>query len=125
MVAYGIILALEAALAAYRDGQSWLEALLHYLESNRDFTMGFIRDRMPDVSMTKPEGTFLAWLDCRKANLPCRPSEFFLKHAMVALNEGSSFGPGGEGFVRLNYGCPRTLLEQGLERMARSLNRLR
>ena len=71
--------------------------------------------------MTKPEATYLAWLDCRKANLPCTPARFFLNFARVALNDGKKFGPGGEGFVRLNFGCPRSLLAEGLDRLAAAL----
>ncbi len=115
------ILALEAGLAAYRAGQPWLAALLRYLERNRDFTAGFVKDHLPGITMTRPEGTFLAWLDCRSAGLPSKPAKFFLKNARVALNEGSNFGPGGNGFVRLNFACPRALLAEGLERMAHAL----
>jgi len=106
-----------AGLAAYRDGQEWLDALLVYLESNRDFLYNVISDRLPGIHMARPEGTFLAWLDCREADLPVTPSEFFLNHARVALQDGADFGPGGKGFARLNFGCPRSMLEQALTRM--------
>ena len=73
------------------------------------------------------EGTYLAWLDCRQAGLPADvpPGKFFLDEAKVALNEGSTFGRGGEGFVRLNFGCPRAILEEALERMRDALGRAR
>jgi cystathionine beta-lyase len=67
------------------------------------------------------EGTYLAWLDCRNAGIAGNPQKFFLEKAKVALNDGPSFGRGGEGFVRLNFGCPRAVLTQALERMARAL----
>jgi cystathionine beta-lyase len=67
--------------------------------------------------MTIPEATYLAWLDCREAGIPGNPHEFFLQRAGVALNDGATFGPGGAGFVRLNFGCSRALLAEGLERM--------
>ena len=75
--------------------------------------------------MIKPEATFLAWLDCRQAGIPdeVSPHAFFLKEAGVALNEGAKFGPGGEGFVRLNFGCPRAALSEALERMEEALRR--
>jgi cystathionine beta-lyase len=73
------------------------------------------------MRMAAPEGTYLAWLDCREANLPANPSEFFLKHAQVALMPGPDYGRGGEGFLRLNFGCPRSTLQDALERMERAL----
>jgi cystathionine beta-lyase len=72
------------------------------------------------VTLTAPEATYLAWLDCRAAGI-ADPFTFFLEKAKVALNDGRLFGHGGEGFVRLNFGCPRALLAEGLERMARAL----
>jgi cystathionine beta-lyase len=116
------LLALVAATAAYRDGEPWLRGLLRYLESNRDLIHEFAGRRLPEISVTQPEGTFLAWLDCRRANLPCKPAKFFIKYGRVALNEGKNFGPGGEGFVRMNFGCPRSVLEEGLNRMAAALD---
>jgi len=111
-----------AALVAYRDGQSWLEALLQYLEANRDFVMQYVRQHMPQITMAKPEGTYLAWLDCRQVGLPHDdPYTFFLEGAKVALNDGVTFGPGGEGFVRLNFGCPRATLQQALDNMRQAL----
>ncbi len=121
MVPGANLLGYAAALAAYRETHSWLEELLSYLESNRDLILEFVASRLHGVSMPSPEGTFLAWLDCRGAGLSETPSSFFLKHARVALNDGRHFGQGGEGFVRLNFGCPRSVLQEGLERMARAM----
>jgi cystathionine beta-lyase len=72
--------------------------------------------------MAPPEGTYLAWLDCRQARIPnADPYAFFLERAKVALNDGKTFGRGGDGFVRVNFGCPRALLTEGLDRMRRAL----
>ncbi len=125
MVQAGNILGYTAMLAAYRDGQPWLDELLRYLESNRDFLVKYVRSNFPKIEMGVPEGTYLAWLDCRKAGVPGHdPFTFFLESGRVAFNDGKTFGRGGEGFVRLNFGCPRALLEQGLERMTTALARL-
>jgi len=125
MVQSGNILGYTAMLAAYRDGQPWLDELLRYLESNRDFLVKYVRSNFPKIEMGVPEGTYLAWLDCRKAGVPGHdPFTFFLEAGRVAFNDGKTFGRGGEGFVRLNFGCPRALLEQGLERMTTALARL-
>jgi cystathionine beta-lyase len=116
------ILGYTAALAAYRDGQPWLDDLLRYLEANRDFLARYVGEHLPGLSMVAPEGTYLAWLDCRGAHLPQDdPFTFFLDRGKVAFNDGSAFGARGQGFVRLNFGSPRVQLEQGLERMRAAL----
>lgn len=114
------VLGHTAAVAAYREGDDWLEALLRYLQANRDFLVREVAARLPGVRVTPPEATYLAWLDCRETGL-ADPYAFFLSEAKVALNDGTSFGPGGEGFVRLNFGCPRALLGDALGRMAGAL----
>lgn len=106
-----------AALAAYAEGEPWLEALLAYLEANRNYLADFVNNELPGVRMAKPEGTYLAWLDCRGMGV-ANPQQFFLEEAKVGLNDGAWFGAEGKGFVRLNFGCPRELLREGLERMA-------
>ena len=106
-----------AALAAYRDSGPWLEALLTYLEANRDLVVAFVREHLPGVQVAAPEGTYLAWLDCREAGIPGNPYDFFRARARVMLNDGATFGSGGEDFVRLNFGAPRALVAEGLERM--------
>jgi len=117
------LLGYTAALAAYRKGGEWLAQVLAYLEANRDFLAEHVAEYLPGVHMIVPEGTYLAWLDCRALNLPARPAAFFLEHAHVALNEGERFGQGGEGFARLNFGCPRATLVEALERMRGALER--
>ncbi len=109
---------------AYQEGAPWLNALLEYIESNRDYLYDIVTNDMPGIRMAKPEGTFLAWLDCRDANIAGNPSDFFLESARVAVNDGRWFGSGGEGFVRLNFGCPRSLLEEALQRMKSALTLL-
>ena len=115
------IMGFEAALAAYRYGQLWLTEVLRYLEANRDFLADYVNDHLPGITMVRPEGTYLAWLDCSQAGIPDNPSQFFLQEAGVALNDGCAFGRGGEGFVRLNFACPRSTLEEALDRMKRAL----
>jgi cystathionine beta-lyase len=116
------VLGHAAAVAAYREGDEWLQALLRYLEDNRDFLASEVARRLPGVRMGLPEATYLAWLDCRETGLD-DPYTFFLEHARVALNDGRPFGAGGEGFVRLNFGCPRALLADAIARMAAALER--
>jgi cystathionine beta-lyase len=118
------ILGFVAALAAYRDGADWLKALLAYLTANRNLLVDYIQHQLPGIHTTCPQATYLAWLDCRKIPSINNPQHFFLRQAKVAFNDGATFGPGGEGFVRLNFGCQRALLMQGLERLKTALTRL-
>ena len=106
-----------AAVAAYSQGQGWLDNLLGYLRTNRDITVNYIREHLPNIRVTAPEGTYLAWLDCTNVPALSQPYQFFLKQAHVALSDGKQFGAPGEGHVRLNFGCRRELLLQALERM--------
>ena len=115
------LLALTAALAAYQHGSDWLRELLIYLAANRDYLLDDVDRHLPDMRITVPEATYLAWLDCRNAGIIGNPHSWFLNQARVALNDGATFGPGGEGFVRLNFGCPRTTLIAGLERIRHAL----
>jgi cystathionine beta-lyase len=114
------VLGYTAAYAAYHDGQPWLDELTRYLEANRDFTVEYVRTRLPGVRTAVPEATYLAWLDCTGAGpAAADPFSFFLNQARVALSDGSLFG--GQGFVRLNFGCPRSRLTEALERMCEAL----
>ena len=101
-----------------------LDRKLELLQSRaREMTpRNYVRRHLPGVSMVAPEGTYLAWLDCRNAGpAAADPFTFFLERAKVALNDGALFGAGGQGFVRLNFGTPRALLTEGLERMRQAL----
>ena len=113
-----------AALAAFRHGQQWLDQLLVYVEANCDYMLEYLAAHMPAIKCYKPEGTFLAWLDCRQAGIPGNPHKFFLEQARVAVNDGLVFGQDGEGFVRLNFACPRATLTEALERMRGALEAL-
>ena len=85
--------------------------------------MDFIHNELPFITMGTPEGTYLAWLDCREAGLESCHYQFFLDKARVALNDGAAFGRPGAGFVRLNFGCPRSMLARALDCMKDALIR--
>ena len=119
------IFGLAAMEAVYRHGEDWLRELLGYLEGNRDFLLAFLAERTPGIKAVRPEGTYLAWLDCRGLGMDGdRLRRFLIDEAKVGLNDGRDFGPMGEGFARLNFGCPRALLQEGLERLAAAAGRL-
>ncbi len=105
-----------AALAAYRDSRQWHLELLDYLRANRDLVEESV-GRMPGISMRHVEATYLAWIDCTKLERE-NPAAFF-EEAGVGLSDGKSFG--GRGFMRLNFGCPRSLLQESLHRMENAL----
>lgn len=119
------VLGMVAAEAAYGDPEcdAWLMALRQYLTANRDFLVKYVDTHFPNVKTTVPQATYLAWLDWRGTEIGGNAYKFFLEEAKVALNNGINFGQAGEGFVRVNMGCPRATLEEGLERMRKALNR--
>lgn len=125
-VAHGIapgpnILGIAAAAAAYREGDAWLEQTLGYLRSNRDLLDRFVKERLPEVTMHAPEGTYLAWLDFRRSAFADDPAAALLERAKVALNGGADYGAGGNGFARLNFATSAAILEEGLERIRSAL----
>ena len=113
------LLGYTAALAAYRDSEPWRQALLAYLRGNRDLLLREVAG-MPGLRTWPVEATYLAWIDARGLGVP-DPAAFF-EGAGVGLSDGAPFGA--PGYVRLNFGCPRSLLEEALQRMKRGLSRV-
>ncbi|MBP7213727.1 MAG: PatB family C-S lyase, partial [Anaerolineaceae bacterium] len=119
------VLALIAAKAAYEFGDEWLAEQLVYLQGNRDFIDEMISGGdLPGIKWSKPEATFLAWLDCRDLPVEGNLQEFFMRTAKVCMNDGSTFGKAGEGFLRLNYGSTRAVLKQALDQMTEAIRAL-
>ena len=122
LVSTPTLLSMTAAKAAYQKCEGWLADLINYLSANRDFLFQFLKKNIPQIQFTPLQGTYLAWLQCSQLDLKPNPYDFFLNKAKVALNDGRMFGPEGEGFVRLNFGCPRSLLKNALDRMKESID---
>jgi len=110
---------LEALKAAYSDGEPWLEALLGYLQQNRDYIFDFFKTEIPLVKPLKPEATFLMWLDFSQLmnRLGARFNHWLINEAGLGLNNGAMFGAGGDSYQRLNFGCPRSTIEQALMKL--------
>jgi cystathionine beta-lyase len=114
-----------AAEAAYNTGSQWLDSLLDYLEENARCVRKELGRIAPQISIAQSEGTFVLWLDCRELGIPLEElNQFFVQEAGIAFNEGSSFGPVGLGFQRMNIGCPRSLIKEALSRLERALSAL-
>ncbi len=108
--------------AAYRDGEAWLDALLIYLEKNADTLVDFIQTRLPEVKVSKPEGTYLVWLDFRAYFTNDKElQKFLVQTAKVGLNAGRNFGTQGEGFARINIATQRSVLLEALTRIENAL----
>ncbi len=108
----------EAMEAAFRHGDEWLEQLLPYIEGNITFAREYCAEHIPLIRPNRPEATYLLWLDCRELGLTDDElADFFVKQAGLGLNRGISFGAGGEGFMRMNLACPRSILALALVRL--------
>jgi cystathionine beta-lyase len=119
------VLSIVASESAYRYGGEWLDQLLTYLQANVDFLTTYLAQHIPQIKVIQPEGTYLVWLDCRELGLD-RDSldELTLKQAGIALDPGHFFGPEGEGFNRINIGCPRAILEQACKNLKTAVQNL-
>jgi cystathionine beta-lyase len=112
------IFGISAAEASYRDGDEWLGELMGYLGENYRFVTGYISRQMPEITVSPLEATYLVWMDFRKWKLP--PDELkkrLIHEAGLGFVDGREFGPGGEGFQRMNIGCPRSTIEEAMERL--------
>lgn len=109
--------------AAYRGGDEWLNQLLNYLQSNRDLVIDYFQQHIPQIKVTKPEATYLMWLDCRQLQLKdSELRQFFIEDCKLGLNPGAMFGEGGSGFMRLNIGTRRDLIMESLEKIKKALS---
>lgn len=116
------VMGLVACKAAYTKGEDWLEALKDYLAENLKLLRSFLEANIPQIKLIEPQGTYLVWLDCTSLGLSDKAlDEFIIHRAKLWLDAGTMFGQGGSGFQRINIACPRSLLQQALEQLARGL----
>jgi cystathionine beta-lyase len=112
--------------AAYNQGDEWLEQVLDYLQGNLDYLKEYMENEIPKIKVIDPEGTYLIWLDCRDLDMDNKNlSNFMKKNAKVGLEDGFIFGESGSGFMRMNIACPRSILNEALNRIENAVNRLR
>ena len=112
------IMTLVAQIAAYREDTTWLESLKRYIENNIAIVERFFSDHDLGIVPIRPQASFLVWLDCRALGMSqTELMDLFRKKAKIIPSNGTSYGPGGEGFVRLNIGCPAPVLNEALNRL--------
>ena len=111
-----------ATIAAFSQGEEWRRAMLDYVQGNIDFVIDYCREHIPAIRPLRPQASFLVWLDCRGLGLNHDELiDLFVRKARLALNDGEMFGQGGEGFMRLNVGSPRSIIREALERLRKAL----
>ena len=114
---------LIACQAAYEEGEPWLLALKTYLQKNLIFVREYLRERLPEIGLIEPEGTYLLWLDFRELGLTEDEREsLIVDKARLWLDSGTMFGAGGDGFERINMACPKATLKEALERLAQAVH---
>lgn len=117
---------MAACQAAYEAGADWLEQLKRYLAGNLAYIRQFLREKLPDIALIEPEGTYLVWLDLRKLGLTEQQQrQLIVQDAKLWLDTGTLFGQGGEGFERINIACPRTTIEQAMQRLEHAVHKTR
>jgi cystathionine beta-lyase len=115
-------LSIAAFEAAYREGDHWLDALMQYLETTRDFAADFIAREIPQIKLIKPEATYLLWLDCRGLGMgDAQLRDFFVRSCKVGMNPGTVFGEGGSGFMRMNIGARRVVIINALNSILKNI----
>lgn len=113
---------LVANMAAFEHGEEWLEQLLKYIEGNVEYIISFCKENIPQIKPNRPDCTYLMWLDCKGLGLEGdKLVDFFINKAGLGLNDGRSFGEGGEGYMRLNVACSRILLEKAMNQLKEAI----
>jgi cystathionine beta-lyase len=125
-VANGNIFGNTASIAAYTNGHKWLDALLDYIDNNVEFVKDYCGKMIPEIVPVQPEATYMIWLDCRRFGMSGKDLQnFFVHKAGVGMNEGSTFGPGGEGFMRMNLGTTHQTVMKAMEQIERAVASVR
>ena len=112
-------------ITAYTECDYYADELMEYLEVNKDYVVSFIKERIPRIKLAEPEATYLLWLDCRELNMSQKElKEFFFDKAKLGLNDGSTFGVEGTGFMRINIACPKVTVVEAMNRLEKAVNEL-
>lgn len=119
------VFGIEALIAAYNEGEDWLDQLLEYLQGNRDYLVSFISKRIPKLKVVIPQATYLIWINCKSFSISSGEiCEKAFVEGKVRINDGKTYGETGDGFIRINIACSRDLLIDALERLEKVLETL-
>jgi cystathionine beta-lyase len=122
----GNIFGTVASVAAYSEGHEWVDALMDYINFNVGYVQKYFRELIPEITAVQPEATYMIWLDCRKFEMPGKDLQhFFINKAGIGMNEGSTFGPGGEGFMRMNLATTHETVKRAMEQIEKAVAQLR
>lgn len=117
---------LVAFEAAYEKCENWLEQLIEHIDGNMQYVIEFINEKLPMIKTSKPEGTYLMWLDFNGVGIPQdKIQDFLINEAKVAMNDGATFGENGKGFFRMNVACPRYMVEEAMEKIEKAIRNLK
>jgi cystathionine beta-lyase len=115
-----------ASEAAYTHGHDWLDALVEYIAANIEYVKDYCEAKIPEIITVEPEATYMIWLDCRKLGMDGKELQyFFVNKAGIGMNEGSMFGPGGEGFMRMNVGTTLDTVKKAMEQIEKAVSLIR
>lgn len=118
-------LGIAAMEAAYRHGHEWLDEAIDYIQKNNRLVKKYVEAEIPELTAMEPEGSYLVWIDCRKLGLSDKELLALFLDGGIALGNGAKYGPGGEGFIRINVACPRSLVQDGVERMKKAVDSMK
>jgi len=122
----GNIFGMEASIAAYSNGVEWIDKMLEYVNNNMNLVYDYCRAKIPLIKPVKAEATYLVWLDCSNLGMDdISLRKFMIEKARLGLNDGPAFGPGGNGFQRMNVACPRSVVHEALERLEKAVKILK
>lgn len=122
----GNIFGTIASVAAYSHGHDWLDALVDYIDINMEYVIDYCDRMIPEIIPIQPEATYMIWLDCRKFGMSGKELQnFFVHKAGIGMNEGSGFGPGGEGFMRMNLGTTHSIVIKAMEQIEKAVSLIR
>ena len=112
--------------AGYEEGAEWLDELMVYLKGNVDFLRKYLQEYIPEIKLVEPGATYLLWLDYRSLGISTKDlHDLLINKAGLAVNDGTKFGPEGEGYLRINIGCPRSVVEEALNKIKLTVNQLK
>lgn len=114
--------AIEAAIAAFTQGEVWLDELREYLLQNKEYVKTYLEEKLPQLKLVHPKATYLLWVDCSALGDVTRFCQFLRENTGLYVSSGISYGESGKNFMRVNIACPKSTLEEGMKRLLEGVN---